>query len=61
MNHENDVLGRLEQLNKIGTLLSRERNIDSLLENIIVAAMALTRADGGSLYLMSVIIAAPPL
>jgi HD-GYP domain-containing protein (c-di-GMP phosphodiesterase class II) len=53
MNHENDVLGRLEQLNKIGTLLSRERNIDSLLDNIIVAAMALTRADGGSLYLMS--------
>lgn len=53
MSQENDVLSRLEQLNKIGILLSRERNIDSLLDNILIAAMALTRADGGSLYLMA--------
>jgi HD-GYP domain-containing protein (c-di-GMP phosphodiesterase class II) len=45
-----DLLLRLEQLNEIGTALSRERNISRLLENILVAAKTITHADGGTLY-----------
>ncbi|MFT4243328.1 MAG: HD domain-containing phosphohydrolase [Acidovorax sp.] len=41
---------RLEQLNGIGAALSRERDIDRLLENILEAARAITGADGGTLY-----------
>lgn len=48
-----DVFARLEQLNRIGAALSKERDINSLLESILIAAMNLTRADGGTLYLMN--------
>jgi len=41
---------RLEQLNAIGASLSRERDINRLLENILVAAKDITHADGGTLY-----------
>ncbi|WP_298211081.1 HD family phosphohydrolase [Acidovorax sp.] len=41
---------RLEQLNGIGAALSRERDIDRLLENILEAAKTITCADGGTLY-----------
>lgn len=44
------LLKRLDQLNEIGVSLSRERNINRLLENILVAAKEITRADGGTLY-----------
>ncbi len=53
MNTVHDVFSRLEQLNQIGASLSKERDIDSLLDGILMAAMALTRADGGTLYLRS--------
>ena len=33
-----DLLQRFEQLNAIGAALSSERNIDRLLENILLAA-----------------------
>ena len=49
----NDLLPRLEQLNQIGASLSDERNIDRLLENILLAAKAITHADGGTLYRVS--------
>ena len=49
----NDLLPRLEQLNQIGAALSDERDIDRLLENILLAAKAITHADGGSLYRVS--------
>jgi len=45
-----DLVQRLEQLNEIGASLSAERNIDRLLEAILSAAKAITRADGGTLY-----------
>jgi HD-GYP domain-containing protein (c-di-GMP phosphodiesterase class II) len=45
-----DLVQRLEQLNAIGASLSAERNIDRLLESILVAAKTITRADGGTLY-----------
>jgi len=48
-----DLLPRLEQLNQIGAALSDERNIDRLLENILLAAKAITHADGGTLYRVS--------
>jgi HD-GYP domain-containing protein (c-di-GMP phosphodiesterase class II) len=45
-----DLMQRLEQLNAIGASLSAERDIDRLLEAILAAAKAITRADGGTLY-----------
>ncbi|MDH4190304.1 MAG: GAF domain-containing protein [Betaproteobacteria bacterium] len=45
-----DVFRRLEQLNAIGAALSAERDLDRLLENILVAAKTITNADGGTLY-----------
>jgi HD-GYP domain-containing protein (c-di-GMP phosphodiesterase class II) len=45
-----DLMQRLEQLNAIGASLSAERDIDRLLESILVAAKGITRADGGTLY-----------
>lgn len=48
-----DLFARLDQLNRIGAALSRERNIERLLENILEAAKALTGADGGTLYSVS--------
>ena len=48
-----DLLGRLDQLNAIGAALSKERDINSLLEGILIAAKNLTHADGGTLYRMT--------
>ena len=45
-----DLFLRLEQLNAIGVALSRETDIDRLLEGILVAAKNITNADGGTLY-----------
>ncbi len=45
-----DLVQRLEQLNAIGASLSAERDINRLLESILVAAKTITRADGGTLY-----------
>jgi len=46
------LLKRLEQLNEVGAALSRERDISRLLEDILLAAKAITHADGGTLYRM---------
>lgn len=48
-----DLFRRLEQLNDIGASLSNERDINLLLEKILLAAKAITRADGGTLYLLA--------
>ena len=45
-----DLLRRLEELNEIGISLSREKDINRLLEAILVAAKKITSADGGTLY-----------
>jgi HD-GYP domain-containing protein (c-di-GMP phosphodiesterase class II) len=50
MESVNHLLQRLEQLHEIGAALSKERNITRLLEDILVAAKTITRADGGTLY-----------
>jgi len=48
-----DMFRRLEQLNAIGASLSAERDINRLLESILLAAKTITRADGGTLYLLT--------
>ena len=40
----------LEYLNNVGVALSQERDINRLLETILVAAKNITHADGGTLY-----------
>ena len=50
MDSVDNLLRRLEQLNTIGSALSKERDITRLLENILVAAKTVTHADGGTLY-----------
>jgi HD-GYP domain-containing protein (c-di-GMP phosphodiesterase class II) len=47
-----DLFRRLEQLNEVGAALSQERDIDHLLEKILIAAKAITRSDGGTLYVL---------
>jgi HD-GYP domain-containing protein (c-di-GMP phosphodiesterase class II) len=47
-----DLFRRLEQLNEIGAALSQEKDIDHLLEKILLAAKAITRAAGGTLYVL---------
>ena len=37
-------------MNRIGVALSKERDIDRLLEAILLAAKTITHADGGTLY-----------
>lgn len=48
--HSSDLLRCLEQLNRIGIALSRERDTPKLLETILIAAKNLLNADGGTLY-----------
>ena len=45
-----DPLERLDHLVEIGVALSKERDINKLLESILVAAKSITNADGGTLY-----------
>ena len=45
-----DLFTRLEQLNAVGAALSQERDINALLEKILLAAKGITNADGGTLY-----------
>jgi HD-GYP domain-containing protein (c-di-GMP phosphodiesterase class II) len=49
---DEDLFRRLDQLNEIGAALSQEKNIDHLLEKILLAAKAITRAAGGTLYVL---------
>jgi HD-GYP domain-containing protein (c-di-GMP phosphodiesterase class II) len=46
------LLVRLHDLNEIGAALSNEKNIDKLLEDILLAAKKITNADAGTLYLV---------
>lgn len=44
---------RLSDLNEIGASLSSEKNINKLLEDILLAAKSITNADAGTLYLVN--------
>jgi HD-GYP domain-containing protein (c-di-GMP phosphodiesterase class II) len=52
MNTVEELFRGFEQLNEIGSALSSERDINSLLEKILVAAKNITRADAGTVYFM---------
>ena len=45
-----DLIRRLAELNQIGIALSQEKDLERLLEIILVAAKKITNADGGTLY-----------
>ena len=45
-----DLIPRLAELNQIGIALSQEKDLDRLLEKILIAAKKITNADGGTLY-----------
>lgn len=47
------LLSRIEQLNSIGVGLSAEKNVERLLEMILLGAKQLTCADGGTLYMVT--------
>ena len=51
-NAEN-VYRKIHLLNKVGIALSAEKNISSLLEQIVTGAKNITNADGGTLYLLN--------
>ena len=51
MNSTENLRHRLKELNEIGIALSQQRDINSLLETILVAAKRITNADAGTLYL----------
>ena len=53
MDASSDLLCRLAQLNDIGVALSSERDIDRLVENILIVAKTITNADGGTFYRMT--------
>ena len=46
------LLSRLNDINRVGIALSSERDINRLLELILVAAKRVTHADAGTLYLV---------
>jgi len=48
-----ELFQRFEQLNQVGIALSKERDINRLLEAILTAAKDITNADGGTLYRMT--------
>ena len=48
-----ELFHRFEQLNQIGIALSKERDINRLLESILTAAQNITNADGGTVYRMT--------
>ncbi|MBV2234353.1 MAG: GAF domain-containing protein [Sterolibacterium sp.] len=50
---QESAFARLDQLNAIGVALSSERDINALLEKILLAAKEITHADGGTLYLVT--------
>jgi len=51
MHSTDNLLHRLKDLNEIGIALSKQRDLNSLLETILEAAKRITRADAGTLYL----------
>ncbi len=50
MQTRDNLLHRLKELNEIGIALSRQGELNSLLETILIAAKSITNADAGTLY-----------
>ncbi|HFE38403.1 MAG TPA: phosphohydrolase, partial [Gammaproteobacteria bacterium] len=47
-----EFIAQVEKLTSIGISLSQERNLDVLLEKILIGAKDITYSDGGTLYLV---------
>jgi HD-GYP domain-containing protein (c-di-GMP phosphodiesterase class II) len=52
-NTNNSFIDRIEKLNQIGISLSAEKDINKILETILMGAKHLTYADGGTIYLLN--------
>jgi HD-GYP domain-containing protein (c-di-GMP phosphodiesterase class II) len=52
-NHQDDLTQQITKLTETGLALSREKDIDRLLNLILTSARDLTHADGGTLYIKS--------
>ena len=52
MNNSNTNTDNLQKLVDIGISLSKEKNIDILLEKILTEAREISNSDGGTLYTM---------
>lgn len=53
MTRRQDQFDKIKRIAQIGVALSSEKNLDSLLEMIVDEARRITRADGGTLYILS--------
>lgn len=53
MSNDFHLLSEIDALASVGKALSTERDTDKLLEQILLTAKSMTRADGGTLYLVS--------
>ncbi len=53
MNNSSENSQNLQKLIDIGLALSKEKNIDKLLEKILIEARKITNSDGGTIYLMT--------
>ena len=53
MNQFSNTTENLQKLIDIGIALSKEKNINKLLEKILIEARKISNSDGGTLYLMS--------
>lgn len=53
MENFQELFDRFDQLNSVGAALSKERDLPRLLEQILIAAQNLTKADGGTIYLLN--------
>jgi len=45
-----DLISRISDLSRIGIALSKEKNLDRLLEEILLESKKITNSDGGTLY-----------
>ena len=48
-----NVFRKIGMLNEVGIALSAEKNFSTLLEKILIGAKKITKADGGTLYLLN--------
>lgn len=50
--YDDHIIRHLKEITRIGAALSVEKNIEKLLEMIVVEAKSLSNADGGTLYIL---------
>ena len=53
MNNQSENSKNLQKLIDIGIALSKEKNINNLLDQILLEARKITNSDGGTIYLMT--------